>query len=515
MGFVSDSDYLGRNWLGMNCAACHTNRIIYKGKTYQIDGGPTQADMWGLLVGIRDSLNATAADELKFARFANNVLSTPSTAGSVTNLRNDLNTFRAYWDQFIVQSNPDPAGRLNWGRSRLDAFGMIFNRVSSIDLGLPENSNPPNAPVSYPFLWGASAEDYVQWNAAAPNRNDFERLGRNVGEVLGVFGAADLRKASPLRAYYRTSARRLNQVRMENWLKRLWSPAWPDEFPLIDAGMRDAGKLLYDKHCVTCHQVVPHGQQATPVTVGQIPVGDVGTDSRMALNAIQRQAKTGRLAGSRLPPGFEPLPDTMPTGALLVNVVQGAVISPFHDVNSSILGLLTLQPRSLRLSADSLELTQQEIQEFLDAAKIDSEADLVSQVKQYRDFVQAYTVRLKSFDELARQVDAKKVTMEKNPFVYKARPLDGIWATAPYLHNGSVPNLYELLMPADKRSKMFHVGSWEFDPVNVGFSTGPGRGTTEFDTSIAGNANTGHDQYGNADFTEDQRRQLVEYLKSL
>ena len=515
VGFVADVDGLGRTYLGMNCAACHTNRIQYDGKTYQVDGAPTQADMWGLLTGIRDSLNATAADELKFSRFATKVLGTTSGSNDVARLRNSLNDFRAYWNQFITDSTPDPTGRLTWGRARLDAFGMIFNRVSSIDLQLPVNSHPPNAPVSYPFLWGASAEDFVQWNASAPNRNDFERLGRNVGEVLGVFGVADLQKASPLRPYYRTSAKRLNQVRMENWLKLLWSPKWPDDFPPIDITKRDAGKQLYDRHCLSCHQVIPHGHQANPVTVGQIPVNDVGTDNRMALNAIERQASTGRLVGSRLPPGFEPLPDTMPTGALLVNVVQGAVISPFHDVNFSLQGQLILQPRPLLLASDSLELTQQEIQEFLDETKIKSETDLLAQVKQYRDFIDVYTQRLKSFNEQARQLGAEHVAMQKNPFVYKARPLDGIWATAPYLHNGSVPNLYEMLLPAAKRSKVFHVGSLEFDPAKVGFQTGPGPATTELDTSLDGNSNSGHDQYGNDAFTEDERMQLLEYLKSL
>jgi hypothetical protein len=251
------------------------------------------------------------------------------------------------------------------------------------------------------------------------------------------------------------------------------------------------------------------------VTVGQIPVSDVGTDGRMALNAIERHVSTGRLSGSRLPPGFEPLPDTMPTGAFLVNVVPGAVISPFHDVNFSLQGHLTLQPRALLLAADSLELTQQEIQEFLDETKIKSETDLLAQVRQYRDFINAYTLRLKSFNEHAQQLGAKHVTMEKNPFVYKARPLDGIWATAPYLHNGSVPNLYEMLLPADKRSKVFHVGSLEFDPMKVGFRTDPGPATTELDTSVDGNFNTGHDQYGNGAFTEEERMQILEFLKTL
>jgi cytochrome c peroxidase len=44
-------------------------------------------------------------------------------------------------------------------------------------------------------------------------------------------------------------------------------------------------------------------------------------------------------------------------------------------------------------------------------------------------------------------------------FAYKARPLDGIWATAPYLHNGSVPTLYDLLTPPDQRPASFNVGN--------------------------------------------------------
>jgi hypothetical protein len=97
--------------------------------------------------------------------------------------------------------------------------------------------------------------------------------------------------------------------------------------------------------------------------------------------------------------------------------------------------------------------------------------------------------------------------------VYKARSLDGIWATAPYLHNGSVPNLYELLLPENARTATFHVGSREFDPVNVGLETGPTDGSTELNTALPGNRNTGH-TYG-SDLTEEERRQLLEYLKTL
>src|SRR5262249_2735281 len=55
--------------------------------------------------------------------------------------------------------------------------------------------------------------------------------------------------------------------------------------------------------------------------------------------------------------------------------------------------------------------------------------------------------------------------------LYRARPVDGVWATAPYLHNGSVPTLMDMLMPQDERPKAFCVGSRQFDPVKVGLRT--------------------------------------------
>lgn len=53
---------------------------------------------------------------------------------------------------------------------------------------------------------------------------------------------------------------------------------------------------------------------------------------------------------------------------------------------------------------------------------------------------------------------------------YKVNPASGTWSAPPYLHNGSVPNLHELLLPAKQRSKTFFVGR-EFDPVKVGIDT--------------------------------------------
>ncbi|MEP6716523.1 MAG: hypothetical protein ABJC09_13215 [Terriglobia bacterium] len=99
---------------------------------------------------------------------------------------------------------------------------------------------------------------------------------------------------------------------------------------------------------------------------------------------------------------------------------------------------------------------------------------------------------------------------------YSSVPIDGIWLRGPYLHNGSVPNLRELLLPEDQRTKVFYRGYDVLDPVNVGFiSTGPEAERVGFrvDTSVPGNGNRGH-RYG-IDLPAAQKDDLLEYLKTL
>jgi hypothetical protein len=105
---------------------------------------------------------------------------------------------------------------------------------------------------------------------------------------------------------------------------------------------------------------------------------------------------------------------------------------------------------------------------------------------------------------------------------YKARPLDGIWATPPYLHNGSVPNLYALLSPVAERPTVFYLGNREYDAVTMGYYTDKFSGGFKLDTSIRGNSNSGH-EFNNGSgkgiigppLTPEQRRALIEYLKTL
>lgn len=94
--------------------------------------------------------------------------------------------------------------------------------------------------------------------------------------------------------------------------------------------------------------------------------------------------------------------------------------------------------------------------------------------------------------------------------------LDGIWLRAPYLHNGSVPTLRDLLEPPDKRPVVFLRGYDVYDQSKGGFvSAGEHaqRVGTVFDTRLRGNGNGGH-VYG-TDLPEADKDALVEYLKTL
>jgi hypothetical protein len=124
--------------------------------------------------------------------------------------------------------------------------------------------------------------------------------------------------------------------------------------------------------------------------------------------------------------------------------------------------------------------------------------------------------------------------------IYRARPLNGVWATAPYLHNGSVPSLYWLLTPQSERPTRFCMGAREFDPQHVGFrvdgnETSCKTGQTVFEMStsggkkIKGNSVLGHsfEAAANIDkkdypdsvigrkLSEEERYDLIEYLKKL
>ncbi|HKY07741.1 MAG TPA: cytochrome c [Candidatus Binatia bacterium] len=107
----------------------------------------------------------------------------------------------------------------------------------------------------------------------------------------------------------------------------------------------------------------------------------------------------------------------------------------------------------------------------------------------------------------------------RKTFGYANSPLDGIWLRAPYLHNGSVPTLRDLLEPSARRPKFFYRGYDVYDQKKVGFVSDvdkeKGRSYFRYDTEQPGNSNKGHEgkRYG-TELSNAEKDALVEYLKT-
>ncbi len=238
IGFTTETDAKsGEAFLGLTCAACHTNQIDYRGTRYLIEGAPTLANFVLFYDRLTSALEQTSADDARFARFAERVAGASSgreaaalrerlrglTADAVA--RREANALPAHYPEDFTSY------------ARLDAFGNIQNAASVFAINEPGNGHAPVAPVSYPFLWSTHQSDVVQWNASAPNTPVIGPLVRNMGEVVGVFGNLRI-KPTPLwqRLWghdlsYHSTINIPQLGRLEAWVSTLRSPEWPAELP--------------------------------------------------------------------------------------------------------------------------------------------------------------------------------------------------------------------------------------------------------------------------------------------
>ena len=490
VGFVIDGTATTGE-LGMTCAACHTGQIEYvkNGVTQQlrIDGAPAAANFQLFLADLTAATRATLSDPARFDKFAHAALGSRYSSSRLDTLKSDFGDWVKQWGTFMDKSLPASP----WGPGRLDAFGMIFNRVAAKDLGIDGNFKVADAPVSYPFLWNASRQDRTQWNGGVPNGLYINAIGRNAGEVFGVFADFAPRKQllPPYHNYRNNSLNFTNLQAQEEKITSLRPPPWPFD---IDQDLVDKGRVLFAERCGSCHEerrIPPEGLWVTKVV-------DAKTDPKMYQNSL-RTSETGILNGalSPNPPGSK-LGATAATGDILATTVVGALfgdaIPPLPRLPNPKAGVW------LAINKDIASL-------FADNEKLPSLISLLEP-----------SVR----DNVRTHIEARVANMYKmpgEPNAYESRVLHGIWATAPYLHNGSVPNLYELLLSPDKRSPSFMVGSRKYDSEKVGYVTteSPYKdGTLVVGSGAqAGNSNAGHDYSG--DLSDDQRKALLEYLKQL
>src|SRR6185436_8801401 len=119
------------------------------------------------------------------------------------------------------------------------------------------------------------------------------------------------------------------------------------------------------------------------------------------------------------------------------------------------------------------------------------------------------------FNKLLAELETPGYRASKEPGIrstqkFFAPSLAGVWARAPFLHNGSVRTMQELLTAPEARAKKFRRGSRVYDGKEMGYAD---EGAYLFDTTAAGNSNTGHN-YG-SNLSSNEKRDLIDYLKTL
>jgi hypothetical protein len=502
VGFARDPRHLDPNTgrvsdaIGLTCAACHTGQLSYRGTTIRIDGAPASTDVTGMAQALGLALAFTRYVPGRFDRFAQRLLGAQDSSAARDRLQDELNRVLGVVKHLADLDAAVKRDSVAEGFTRLDALSRIGNQVFAISADRPANYHATDAPVNYPQLWGTSWFDWVQWNGSI-----MQPMVRNAGEALGVVASINL--TGPSAGRFDSSVPMDTLHRIEQQLAGpvhplagqaftgLKAPQWPEALlGAIDRTLAARGQALYAQHCQRCHLPPidspafwrPERWDQTPgsaqayLRLKLIPIDVIGTDPMQARALAARTVDTrgiGLDAVLWAPGGkgwgeCEAMASALKDGAA---VAYGAALGA---------------------------VVQQAVQRWYD-----QHATPPAQ---------------------RRVMDGDRPNCLHAAMAYKARPLDGIWATGPFLHNGSVPDLLALLSPLAERPDRFFLGNQAFDPVRVGPVTAPFEGGFELDTRLPGNSNRGH-EFDDAPrgtpgvigprLSADERAALLEYLKTL
>ncbi len=571
IGLTWHWDQSGQKVLDVSCAACHSSQLTYRGTALQIDGGSgghalTSSSPSQFITMSVASLFTTWINPFKFQRFADKVLAAVPAAKRSAARAELRSAIRQSLHEAVVYAwyNRPSIYPTEEGYGRTDGLGRIANTVFADYLD-HSNYRKGNAPVNYPHLWDIWQFDWVQWTGSVK-----QAMARNVNESLGVRARLELKDKAHL---FESSAMLSDMHCIETVLQHLKAPRWPEElFGAPDPALAAEGEALFDKTCRTCHGPFRFDWEKADQLIA------AGTKKEDIVPARPSTCTTchGPWMGR---PGQTSLPENAVSIAKY-SADQGEQHGEYRDqikrdevwqVAHIYLGYVGTDPTSIMnfinntydLSAlkdtpEGRAVTVLEGEPACDPLKV----DCLRYISDWQHVPGALglrfiggEVRYRNYasykDASGRPIWDLKTRTALNPDAvadlngfgehdrpmalknYRPRPLEGVWATAPFLHNGSVPTLYQLLLPPDERDTVFYLGRKEYDPVHLGLVTQPFPGAFRYDTRITGNSNRGHafddglcgngviglqreDRPGYCRrFTEHERLALIEYLKVL
>jgi len=588
--------------LGLTCAACHTGNILYKGMELRIDGSQAMINLENLERILGLSICYTSKFPWRTYRFLNAVTAN----GTKGDVKNDLTATceyevegKVYAERAILARQH--AAHVEEGFGRLDALNRIGNQVFHENLADPQNREKPaldlakgglsqaaldanfaahTAPVSFPPIWDVPHFSWAQYDASILNPNI-----RNIGEAMGVAAKINMTNPDdPSRPLFSSTVDVSAIARIEDMLRGsrhgqaiptefdgLHAPRWKDAAEKLkkmkvwdpndkswdeaNSEVINAGRVLYKELCFECHRAPHRDPQISPhepdsfwmesnadqidslpedknwVRIGnewlfnvvQKPAAQMGTDPEQARVLTERRVN--------LPTYLRMDPQT--------EVLDGCGIKGDASLKKAyVVNLMAAVRRT-------------ENQWLADAKGRNEPIPDLGEIPNCPN-PKVFSPTVPAADSYADR-GAKGVSNVSFLAVprYRARPLNGVWATAPYLHNGSVPTLDYLLQPQDARPKVFCVGPVQFDPKKVGLTVSDEMlteldkaledgvfsnedvetmrcesGLSRFDTLQRGNSNRGHSFEGPADslrpagvigrgLNDEERAALIEYLKTL
>ncbi len=574
----------GRNLedgLGLTCAACHTGRILYKNTEVRIDGAPAMIDLGNLERVIGLSICYSDYMPWRKRRLAVALLEDRQEVSKTTwhdekaAIERQLTAIceqkvfaKIITEGAILKKRNQTHSEEGFGR--LDALNRIGNQVfyenlieppkegatdeelleqAAANTFIEQNFAAHNAPVSFPALWDVPHFIWAQYDASILNP-----AIRNIGEAIGVAARVNMTKTGNPSAPQFSSTVDVSAIQKietllsgssapfdgEVGFKGLQAPSWneaashfpDDENWKIDENEVIAGRALYFSHCAECHGSPPRDQKllsSDPRSFWdqqgnwlqiekewlfknvQKPVAVIGTDPEQARVLSERSVVLPdhlQIDTSALMKACGMLPDSALRKSFVISLME--VVSKVRD-------------QAIR---DQMQRADEPMLEVEKLAILGTRPNCPNPT----------SFQLAEFKNSGENGEPSHASVSSGYVAkphYRARPLDGVWATAPYLHNGSVPTLDDLLSPQADRPAVFCVGPLEFDTQRVGLTTPSAaatnlicpEGMTRFDSAMRGNSNKGHSFEGNGvdqpvgvigpALSVEERLNLIAYLKTL
>jgi hypothetical protein len=459
----------GWEMIGLNCTACHVGQYQYGNRAVRVDGAGNMVLVNTMLSDMGAEVQRTLSNPRRLFRFW----------GRVREIRKARRALIAQGGD--IASGPDESWLSRMSEMFTANRGLLASRLNVLK-GVPILAHSLNISVKEGYgrldafgigrdeFFGAVAGNMLPADApvSLPHiwglmYTGWLQWGANTNSVMERNIGQALGVGALFDKDYNSTVRIDNLHRMEDLAYKLQPPVWPDFFPAIDRAKAARGEKRFTEFCAPCHET--WDQDGLMRSYKLHALAAVGTDPLTAI-------------------GFE-RPVMLADGT--VQPFARAAVGPITKVKEKAYAEMKLN--AMQIAA--LEARQ---------------------IRKGPQWDPAFRATL---------LDSEKWADSKGRKVYRSKTLVGIWATPPFLHNGSVPTLYHLLKPQAERPVTFYTGQRDYDPVKLGielertkFNLPPGLDLFTFDTRIAGNWNTGHEWSFYPQLTDDIRYEIIEYIKT-